>query len=148
MKIGVLIAALLLCSCGSPSTSEKFSEAQRIVDQIVAKHPALVRLTIHAVPAGETESRIIACNIRNKIGKISDPEDLHVMSTKQAVVLREGTNLDVTMPILNKAGTAMAATGITIKDEGNRSEAALLKEADEIAEELTDEIQAMKKLPW
>lgn len=148
MKIGVVLAAFLLCSCGSPSTHEQISEAQRIVDQIVAKHPALVRLTIHAVPTGETESRIIACNISKKIGKISDPEDLRVMATLQAVVLREGNDLDVTMPILNQAGKAVAATGITIKDEGSRSKKALMQEVEAIAQELTEEIQATRKLPW
>ncbi|TFH23257.1 MAG: hypothetical protein E4H03_06585 [Myxococcales bacterium] len=114
----------------------------------MAKHPTLVRLTIHAVPTGKTENRIIACNISEKLGQLSDPEDLSVMANGQTVVLREGDNLDVTMPILNAAGEAVAAAGITIRDEGNRTEKALIEEAEGIGRELTEEIQATKRVPW
>ena len=89
-------------------------EAQRLVERIVAKHPNLVRLTIHAPPTGQTQSRIIACNVHEKIGKPSDPEDLDAMKTGKVVVLEEGDKLDVTAPILDEAGQAVATTGITL----------------------------------
>lgn len=54
---------------------DRFREAQELVDKTVAKYPDIVRLTIHAVPAGKEGSRIIACNIKEKIGSLSDPED-------------------------------------------------------------------------
>ena len=149
MRINVVLLALLLCSCGAPSDNgEESADVQRLVEQIVARHPKLVRLTIHAVPASETESRIIASNISDKLGNLSDPEDLRVMTTKETVVLREGNNLDVTMPILDKAGKAVAATGITLEEDGVTSETALMMEAQVIAQELTMGIQAAKRLPW
>jgi len=148
MKIGVIFTALLAYSCGVSATHTAFSEAQRLVAQIVAQHPTLMRLTIHAVPTGESENRIIACNIPEKLGQISDPEDLRVMTTKQAVVLREGGNLDVTMPIFNKAGKAIAAAGITFVDEKLGNEQARMQEARAIARQLAAGIQAMGKLPW
>ena len=149
MRINVVLLALLLCSCGAPSDNgEESADVQRLVEQIVARHPKLVRLTIHAVPTSETESRIIASNISDKLGNLSDPEDLRVMTTKEIVVLREGNNLDVTMPILDKAGKAVAATGITLEEDGVTSETALMMEAQVIAQELTMGIQAAKRLPW
>ena len=149
MRINVLLLALLACSCGAPSDNgKKSSDVQQLVEQIVERHPKLVRLTIHAVPAGETESRIIASNISEKLGNLSDPEDLRVMATKEIVVLREGNNLDVTMPILDKAGKAVAATGITLEQDGVTGEQALMMEAQAIAQELTTEIQAAKRPPW
>lgn len=148
ITIGVVLTSLLLCSCQGDSTRRNVSDAQRLVDQIVAKHPTLVRLTIHAVPTGETESRIIASNISEKLGRASDPEDLRAMTTKQPVVLREGPNLDVTMPILDKVGKAVAAAGITLADDGARSEQVMLSEAEAIAAEVTDGIRATGKLPW
>jgi len=148
MRIDFVLVALLLCSCAGGSESGQFSEAQRLVEQVVANHPMLVRLTIHAVPTGQTESRIIACNISEKIGQISDPEDLSAMATGLAVVLREGNNLDVTMPIPDKTGKIVAAAGITLAEDGGSSEKALMREADEIAHELTVGIQDAKRLLW
>ncbi len=70
------------------------------------------------------------------------------MATQEIVVLREGSNLDITMPILDKAGKAVAATGITLKRDDDTAEPALMIEAQVIAQELTTEIQAAKRLPW
>ena len=70
------------------------------------------------------------------------------MTTKETVVLREGNNLDVTMPILDQAGKAVAATGITLERDGITGEKALVMEAQTIAQELTTGIQAAKRLPW
>jgi hypothetical protein len=149
MRIYLVLLALLLCSCGaSADNGEEPADVQRLVEQIVARHPKLVRLTIHAVPTNETESRIIASNISDKVGNLSDPEDLRVMTTKEVVVLREGNNLDVTMPILNKAGKAVAATGITLAEDGVTDEKALMMEAQVIAQEVTTGIMAAKGLPW
>ena len=62
--------------------NQKFPEAQAFIQTIVSEHPEIVRLTIHAIPTGQESSRIIACNLTNKIGKPSDPEDLEEMKTK------------------------------------------------------------------
>ncbi|MDP2984455.1 MAG: hypothetical protein Q8O92_14145 [Candidatus Latescibacter sp.] len=147
-KVGFLIV-LCLYSCQFLTCHRKdFSEAQRIVEQIVARHPEIVRLTIHTVPSGEEKNRIIASNIHEKIGKYSDPEDIEVMKTKKIVVLREGSNLDVTALILDKADMAIAAAGVTLTFPGNTTEEALVKKAGEIAQELTAAIRAAKRPLW
>jgi len=130
------------------SEESRFSKAQGLVDNIVSKHPDLVRLTIHAVPAGEEGSRIIACNIKEKIGKLSDPEDLEAMKTGRTVTLKEGDNLDVTAPIRDEAGMPIAATGITLRFEKRESENEVIEKAKSIAEELTKAIQNAEKPLW
>ena len=144
------LTPLWLGSCGYPElprNAEQFGQVQEVVDQIVVTHARLVRLTVHAVPAGQTESKIIACNIREKIGKTSDPEDIDAMRTRKPVILREGTNLDVTMPILNDAGQVIGATGITFRDDGSGDENELIAEARRIAEEVAAGIQSAKDFP-
>lgn len=126
----------------------RFRKAQELVDNMVLKHPDLVRLTIHAVPAGEECSRIVACNIKEKIGKPSDPEDLEAMKTGKTVTLKEGDNLDVTAPILDKAGKPVAATGITLRFKKGETENELIEKAKSIAEELTIAIQNADKPLW
>ena len=126
----------------------QFGKAQELVEGMVSKHPDLVRLTIHAVPAGEDASRIIACNIKEKIGKPSDTEDLEAMKTGETVVLREGDNLDVTAPIWNKAGKPIAATGITLRFRKGETENEVVEKAKSIAKELNTAIQNAKKTLW
>jgi hypothetical protein len=108
----------------------------------------LVRLTIHAVPTGEKSSRIIACNIKEKIGKLSDPEDIGAMKTGKKVILREGDNLDVTAPLFNKEGKPIAATGITLRFRKGESEGEVIKKAKAIAEELNTAIKNAKEPLW
>ena len=126
----------------------QFGKAQELVEGMVSKHPDLARLTIHAVPTGEEASRIIACNIKDKIGNLSDPEDLEAMKTGETVVLREGDNLDVTAPIWNKAGKPIAATGITLRLGKEETESDIVKKATAIAKELNTAIQNTKKPLW
>jgi hypothetical protein len=99
---------------GFAEENQSFQAAQAIIDRLVAEHPEIVRLTIHAVPTGEKHSRIIACNIKEKIGRLSDPEDLEAMKSNTTTVLKEGDNLDVTVPISGKTGIPIAASGITL----------------------------------
>ena len=150
MKIAIaVLLALVVLSCGAePATEDRFEAAQAIVETIVAKHSDLVRLTIHAVPAGETESRIIACNVEEKRGKPSDPEDLQAMKTLMTVVLREGDALDVTAPILDPGGKAIAATGITLSFSEGATENDLVEKAQAIARELTEAIRAAEEPLW
>jgi hypothetical protein len=149
MRITLLLPMLLLWS-GQPSLglAREFLEAQQLVEQTVTRYPNLVRLTIHAVPAGEADNRIIACNVREKLGRISDPEDLEAMKTGTTTVLREGGNLDVTAPILDQAGSVIAAIGITLALPPNAGEEAAVKEAETIARELGTAIQTAGHPLW
>jgi hypothetical protein len=124
------------------------SKAQGLIDRLILEHQNIVRLTIHAVPTGEKQSRIIACNLRKKIGQPSDPEDLAAIKTNRTTILHEGGNLDVTAPIRNRLGTAIAATGITLKMGDNESENAVKNEAVKIAAKINTAIQESTKPLW
>jgi len=128
--------------------NDRFKEAQAIVEKIVAQYPEIVRLTIHAVPTSEKNSRIIACNIKEKIGKPSDSEDLEAMKNNKTVILKEGDKLDVTAPVCDVAGKPIAATGITLRLKKGESEDAVVKKAKAIAGELTKAIQQAGKSLW
>lgn len=109
---------LLSTACGTasskPAHAQRYERAQSIVDAISARHPELVRLTLHATPTGKTGSRIIASSWPNKLGKPSDPEDLEVLRTRAPVELAEGAHLDYTAPVIDADGRAIAAIGVTV----------------------------------
>ena len=88
------------------------------------------------------------CNVAEKRGKPSDPEDLEAMKTGETVVLREGDALDVTAPILDPGGRAIAATGITLAFSEGATEDDLIEKAHGIARELTAAIRAAEEPLW
>ena len=98
----------------SRASAEKIY-AQRLVDELAARHPELVRIGIHVTPPNKSDNIIIACNVSERIGKKSDPEDLKAMKTGQPVVLKEDGNFDVTLPLHDAAGKALGAIGLTFK---------------------------------
>lgn len=128
--------------------NDRFKDAQAIIEKIVSKYPQIVRLTIHAVPTGEKNSRVIACNVKEKLGKPSDPEDLEAMKTNKTIVLKEGDNLDVTVPICDKEGVSIAATGITLRYKKEEKEDAVIEKAKAIVTELTNAVQNAGKVLW
>ncbi len=81
-------------------------------------------------------------------GKPSDPEDLEAMKTKKATVLQEGGNLDITAPVLDTSGNAIAATGITLPFKKDATRESIIKKAELIAAQLTAEIQNAQKTLW
>ena len=137
----VIFSFYWISSTNEAGAKGHFAQAQALVERIVSAHPEIVRLTIHAVPDGEEHSRIIACNLKEKIGKSSDPEDLEAMKTGKTIVLKEGDNLDVTVPIYDKAGKPIAATGITLPLKKGESEEEVIERARSIARLLSSAVQ-------
>ena len=124
-----------------------FPEAQRIVEEVAANHPNLVRLTIHAVPSGGTVNQIVACNIPEKLGKVSDPEDLEAIEKNKTTVLREGNNLDVTVPITDPEGQPVAI-GVTLVGLDGSDDQAAVKDAQAIASELQKALEDARHPLW
>jgi hypothetical protein len=110
--------------------------AQRLVNQLAKKHPELVRIGLHVTPPGSSENIIIASNVAAKLGQKSDPEDLQAMKTGRPVVLREGGNFDVTLPLHDAMGRIIGAIGLTLKPAAGEQEGDATRRAGAIASEL------------
>jgi hypothetical protein len=141
-----LLFLTMLAACASTKTP--YPAAQDIVDGVAAKHPDLVRLTLHAVPEGKTECTQVASTMQQRRGKPSDPEDLEAMKTGQVIVLDEPGAIDVTVPILRKSGKATAVAGVTLRASETATRAALVSKARGIAEELEGAVRAAGKPVW
>src|SRR6266704_4851682 len=117
--------------------------AQRLVDQLAAKHPELVRIGMHVTPPNKPDNVIIACNVPERIGRKSDPEDLKAMKTGQAVVLKEEGNFDVTLPLHDAAGKTIGAVGLTFKPHAGEQDADAAQRARAMAREIEKQIASM-----
>jgi len=145
MRIIPLLFVVMLGACAS--TKAPYPAAQDIVNDVAANHPELVRLTLHAVPAG-TECTQVASTAEARRGKPSDPEDLKAMKTGQQVVLDEPGAIDVTVPILRVNGKPTAVAGVTLRMEEGANRAALVNKAGKIANELATAVRAAGKPVW
>ena len=120
--------------------------AQRLVDELAARHPELVRIGMHVTPPNKPDNIIIACNVSERIGQKSDAEDLNAMKTGQPVVLKEGENFDVTLPLHDAAGKMIGAIGLTFKPRPGEQDADAARRARAIAHEIEKQITSMGKL--
>jgi len=127
--VSVLFA--LSAACSSTATCCKNApcpNTQAIVLELAQENADVVRLSVHAIPPGKSQMIAIASTSTEKLGKPSDQEDLDAVSSGQNVVLHEGDNVDVTVPILAFEGKYTAAVGATMKaaDQQAGVEAALV----------------------
>ncbi len=120
--------------------------AQKLVDDLVAKHPDLVRVGLHLTPPDRTDNMIVACNVAARIGRKSDPEDLKAMQTGKPVVLKEEGNFDVTLPLHTASGKVIGAIGLTFKPQGDEQESAAAGRAKKMAAEVEKQITSEAKL--
>jgi iron complex outermembrane receptor protein len=128
------------------STSQSKILAQKLVDDLAAKHADLVRIALHLMPPNGSENIIVACNIAARVGRKSDPEDLRAMQTGKPVVLKEEGNFDVTLPLHTASGRTIGAIGLTFKPKGNEHGAAAAARAEKMAAEVEKRITSEAKL--
>ncbi len=120
--------------------------AQKLVDELAAKHPELVRIGVHVTPPHRSENIIVASNVATKIGQKSDPEDLKTMQTGKPVVLKEGANFDITLPLRDAGGQIIGAIGLTFPPRNGEPESSAVHRAQAMARELERQIPSAAKL--
>ena len=128
------------------SVSQGRIVAQRLVDEFARKHLDLVRIGLHVTPPNSNDNIIVACNLSERIGRKSDPEDLETMRTRKPVVLKEEGNFDVTLPLHTVSGEIIGALGLTFKPHGDEREATAVERARKMASELEKAIPSKAKL--
>jgi len=132
-------------SCSASASAEKIY-AQQLVDELAARHPELVRIGMHVTPPGKSDNVIVACNLPERIGQPSDPEDLRAMKTGQAIVLKEGKNFDVTLPLHDAAGNTIGAIGFTFPPRAGEKETEAAHRARGMAREIERQISSAARL--
>jgi hypothetical protein len=130
---------------GRAGTSAK-TLAQRLVDELAARHAELVRIGLHVTKPNSTQNVIIASNVAAKVGQKSDPEDLKAMLTGRPVVLREGENFDITLPLHDSSGEIIGAIGLTFKPKRDEQESHAVRRASDAARELERQIPSKGRL--
>ena len=149
MRKAVVLLGLLVPACNAPHGPDReFRDAQVLVNRMMDKHPEIIWLCIHAVPTGQSRCRIIACNQTNIVGQASYIEDIEAIQTRTAAVFRAGGRIEVTAPIVDCLGKAIAAVSVSFEKDPEASEEALVNRAKSLAREMSREIQDAGRPMW
>ncbi|MCA8974218.1 MAG: hypothetical protein KDC98_05820 [Planctomycetes bacterium] len=136
--LSVALLSLIVTGCQSTAAAP-CAATQAVVEAVAGLNADILRLTVHATPPDGGELQAIASTAPEKLGKPSDAEDLRAIDEGMAVDLDEGSDIDVTVPILKKDGAYTAAVGVTMKGGGDRQK--IIAAAKMIAAEVETRLQ-------
>jgi DNA-binding beta-propeller fold protein YncE len=111
--------------------------AQTLTDRIVAAHPDLLVMMIHATPPGKSKNIIIGSNI-GRFGKEADDDDLRVIQ-KGSTNLEEGGDHDrfeTELPLNDASGARIGALGLVFPYRPGQDKEALHARGRAIRDEL------------
>jgi hypothetical protein len=117
--------------------------AQTLVENTLAKHPALVGVGLATTPVSGKSCMTIADTDKKELGEKCDKSDLAVIKTGKATVEKESDGFDVTLP-LHVAGETIGIIAMDFKL--TEKEAGLLDRAQIIAKEMEEQIPDKSKL--
>jgi hypothetical protein len=124
-------AALCLVLASCQSTCCDGASPQAVVDATAAANAGCTRLTLHCMQA-DGSAKVCASTDSARIGTASEAEDLRAMQSGEAVVLDEGSAVDVTVPIMQTEGKWTTVCGVTL-ERGDMSREAAVAKAKTIA---------------
>jgi hypothetical protein len=146
----VFLGSLALLGCATQDADRVANAAQvdsglqTIVDRIASGNPDVARLSIHAIPSGQSRMLIVASTVAGRIGEPSDAEDMEAARTGRSVVIREAHNLDYTEPVADASGRTTAVVGVTISGATGADAEALLARAKTVAAETAAAVRSAR----
>jgi iron complex outermembrane receptor protein len=114
--------------------------AQKIVDEVLAAHPEILLMAIHAAPPGH-KNLIVASNF-GRIGKIGDEDDMRCIHTGKPnlEISEKGNHFEDEMVLQDKAGKTVGAIAFVYAYKPGVDKEALAKQATAIRDGLKAEI--------
>jgi hypothetical protein len=149
----------LSCSMALPSYAQSVdskttpkNNAQKLVDDAMAKYPDVVILAMHAKTGNDSSYPIVAWGgpMGNKvrIGKKADEDDLRVINTgkENLEISPNGKHFEVELPLEDANKTTIGALGVVFNYKPGDDKAAYQKKAEQLRDELRDQIPSVDKL--
>ncbi len=121
--------------------------AQKMVDEVLKKHPDVIILALHVTPPNYSDNVIIASNI-GRIGKKADEDDMRVIETGKPnlEVNKAGNHFEVELPLQDQAGKTIGAAGIVFNYKAGDDQKQLQKKAEAVQAEMRKQTPTVGKL--
>lgn len=152
-----LLAAVLVLGSGATmlraddhwgKAADNHIYGQQLVNELMAAHPELVVVGLHAMAPGATEETMFATNL-DRVGKKDDDDDIGVAKEHKIVMAPNMTDphkFEVQVPLLDAAGNYIGATGLVFKYHAGDDVIRLLAKALAIRDELAKKTPSLAAL--
>ena len=118
--------------------------AQTLANEVMASHPELVVIGLHALKPGNKEETMIASNL-DRIGKKDDEDDLAVSHERKTILapnIKDPTKFEVAVPLHDASGKTIGSISAVFKYTAGDDEVKMHKAAiairDDIAKKIPD----------
>ncbi len=113
--------------------------AQKVMEEIVAKHSELDGMEISATPPNQKSCITIATTEAKGMGEKCDEDEFAAIKTNKPFVEKEmegGKEVyDVTMPLHDSSGKVIGTTGLDFKSKPDQQESKIVGQAQQIVRE-------------
>ena len=149
-KIQVGLMALIGCMALTPASAEeelgKAADnaiyAQILANEVMANHPEIVVIGLHALKPGNKEETMIASNL-DRIGKKDDEDDLAVAHERKTILapnMKDPTKFEVAAPLHDASGKTIGSMSAVFKYSSGDDEVKMHKAALAIRDDLAKKI--------
>jgi hypothetical protein len=123
------------------------THAQKLVDEVLARHPEVIELAVYATAPNGKNNIILASNF-GRIGKAASDDDLKVISSRDPIVgvYAEGNRYGVELPLRDRANKTIGALSVGFRFKSGEAEKPLLAKAEKVRAELQERIPSLEKL--
>jgi hypothetical protein len=116
--------------------------AQSLANEVMASHPELVVIGLHALKPGNKEETMIASNL-DRIGKKDDEDDLAVAHERKTILapnMKDPTKFEVAMPLHDASGKTIGSLSAVFKYAAGDDELKMHKAALVIRDDIAKKI--------
>lgn len=132
--------------CGKAAANKIY--AQQLVNKLMVSNSDLLVVGLHAVAPNAKRETMIASNL-DRIGKEDDADDIAVATTGKTILapnLKEPDKFEVQVPLKDRKGKLIGATGLVFKYKHGDDELKLHARAIAIRDELAQKIPNLAAL--
>lgn len=141
----IIAAALALFArdCRAADTPRIY--AQSLVDDILTEHPEVLVIGLHVTAPGAKDNTMIATNL-DRIGKLSDDDDLKVTATGEPIAEPAKGRFESLVALKTRDGKIIGAAGIVVMWKDGTDTSGFLPAANAIRDELASRIPSLEAL--
>jgi hypothetical protein len=147
-KSAVLIGTLLSVALLLPAQVARKIYAQKLVDEVTARHPDLVVFAMHVTAPGTETNTIIASNEATIIGKKSDADDLEAIHSPRPVteLSADKTRFEVLLPLEDRSGQKIGALVTVFRYKAGDNQRRLIARALHLRDQIRPRIASLAEL--
>jgi hypothetical protein len=122
------------------------THAQKLVDDMLSKHPDVITLALHVTPPKGKDNVIVASNF-GRIGKKADSDDLQAISGEPVVgPAAQGKRYSVELALRDASKKTIGALTIGFRNASGEGEKAFLSKAQALRDEMQKSIPSLESL--